>query len=96
MCSDTTYLPELSRMVHGVSLLYHEATFLSDRVARARETYHTTAREAGMVARDAEVGRLIIGHYSARYQTTEELLREAQEVFADTIAATEGMIIDII
>jgi ribonuclease Z len=89
-CSDTMYLPELASELHGVDMLYHEATFLHDMKDRATMTYHSTAREAAMVAKEAGVGKLIIGHFSARYKQLEPLLEEAREVFPNTELAIEG------
>ncbi len=89
-CSDTlanaTYLPQIQK----VDLLYHEATFLNDLQARAQETHHTTALQAGMIAQEANVKKLLIGHFSARYKTLDDLLNEARSVFSNTDLATEG------
>lgn len=89
-CSDTRFDERVTRMVEGVQLLYHEATFLHEKVARAEETMHTTALEAAMVARDAGVKKLLIGHFSSRYDDLSVLLREARTVFPTTELATEG------
>lgn len=94
-CSDTCYLPHLASLVQGVSTLYHEATYPEEFLARARQTAHSTARQAAQVARDAQAGRLIIGHFSARIQDEEALLREAQEVFPQTCLAHEGLALDV-
>lgn len=95
VCTDTCYLPELADRVRGVSLLYHEATFTEQHLARAKATGHSTARQAAQVALDAEVNRLVIGHYSARYSTNAEHLEEAQAIFPNTICAYEGLTLDI-
>lgn len=95
VCTDTIYLPNLHEYLGGVHTLYHEATFLKEKRARAKETYHSTAEEAAMVAKAAGVERLVIGHYSARYNSTEPFLREAQEIFPNTLAADEGMTITL-
>ena len=71
-------------------MLYHEATFGSEMIDRAKETYHCTAKEAATIALKANVKRLIIGHYSARYRDLSPLLAEAKEVFANTVLAIEG------
>ena len=94
-CSDTYYLPELHKLVEGVDLLFHEATFASDEKKRAKETFHSTATQAATVARDAKVKQLIIGHYSARYTNEQILLEEAKEVFPNTILAEENLIISL-
>lgn len=94
-CSDTLYRSDLAERVHGVSLLYHEATFDSTAAVRARQTCHSLASQAAQVAVEAEARRLLIGHYSARYQDETPLLQEAQAVFPNTTLATEGLTIDI-
>ena len=80
-CSDTICLPGLAAQLRGVDLLFHEATFASDNLGRAKETYHTTAVQAAELARSAEVKKLLIGHFSARYEDESVLLEEAREIF---------------
>lgn len=94
-CSDTAYCPSIIPLIRNVNLLYHEATFGENNKQRAKETYHSTATEAAQIAQEAAVGKLLIGHYSARYTDTTPLLEEAQAIFPHTIAATEGMILHI-
>ena len=94
-CSDTAYAPSLVPLIQGVDLLYHEATFSRERSERAKVTAHSTAEQAALIAQASGVGRLLIGHYSARYLDATPLLREAQEVFPETLASDEGMIIDL-
>ena len=88
-CSDTSYMPELSRQLKLVNLLYHEATYADDHQENARKYFHSTARQAAQIARDAEVGRLLLGHYSARYKDEQLLLKEAREVFPNTLLTNE-------
>ena len=76
--------------IKGIDLLYHEATFASDMEERAGQTYHTTARQAAQFAKDAEVKKLILGHFSARYKDLNPIIKEASEVFPDTELAIEG------
>ena len=90
-CSDTAYFPKMVPYLEGVDLLYHEATFLECDAARARETAHSTARQAAQIACDAQVKRLVIGHFSARYEDEKQLLLEAQEMFPHTILAQENL-----
>jgi ribonuclease Z len=71
--------------------LYHESTFLHEKLERAMETKHTTAKQAGMVAREAGVKKLLIGHFSSRYDDLNVLLDEAKTEFADTEIAEEGV-----
>lgn len=88
-CSDTRYMPELSSKLRGVSTLYHESTYGSADIKRAKKYYHSTASEAAKTASDAKVGQLIIGHYSARYDNENVLLEEAREIFGNTVLAKE-------
>lgn len=94
-CSDTMYMPALAKVVEGVDLLYHEATYADDCAAKAHERFHSTATEAARVARDAGVGRLLLGHYSKAYNDEKRHVAEARAVFAATDAAYEGMVIDL-
>jgi len=89
-CSDTCYDERIIEFIQGVDLLYHEATFLNDMLARAKETYHTTALQAATIAQKAHVHQLMIGHYSARYKDLQPLLDEAKTVFSNTILSIEG------
>lgn len=89
-CSDTLPLKRIVEQIKGVDLLFHEATFAADAEARAKETCHSTAGQAAEIARLAEVKRLLIGHYSARYDDDAVLLSEAKQVFEATEAAAEG------
>lgn len=90
-CSDTTYLPENTGLVRGADLLFHEATFAEDNAARAKETCHSTARQAATFAHNAGVGQLLIGHFSARYEDECVLLHEAKEIFPNTLLAQENL-----
>lgn len=90
-CSDTMYNEKLIPFIEGVDLLYHEATYDEANAAMARKVYHSTARQAAEIARAAGVKRLMLGHFSSRYDDEMPLLREAQEVFPDTILANEGL-----
>ena len=94
-CSDTAYSRSVIPIIEGVDLLYHEATFAECDLARAKETFHSTARQAAEIARDAQVKRLVIGHYSARYEDLSELHQEAEAVFPGTILGNEGMVIPV-
>lgn len=89
-CSDTIFLPKLHSYLENVDMLYHEATFGDEFLRRAQETFHSTARQAATVARDSNVKRLLIGHYSSRYETEDDLLLQAREVFPATELSCEG------
>lgn len=94
-CSDTKYHPPIIDCVRGVDLLYHEATFGDELSERAEATAHSTSRQAAVIAREAEVKRLLIGHYSSRYESYDTLLQQAREEFPNTEAAFEGLCIKI-
>lgn len=89
-CSDTTYCKSLIPLIKGVDLLYHEATFDASESKRAKATFHSTASMAGKLAAEAEVGKLIIGHFSARYTDENVLLNEAKIAFEPTVMASEN------
>lgn len=94
-CSDTRYMPTLYERLKNVDLLYHESTYGDDNMQMAETYYHSTARQAACVARDAGAKRLLLGHYSSRYDNEEVLLKQAQEVFPDTYLANEKMVIEV-
>ena len=94
-CSDTRYEPGLVQYVKNVDLLYHEATFLKEHGQRAAETYHSTAEQAARLAKEADVGGLVLGHFSVRYKELNPLLVEAREVFFNTQLALEGETITV-
>ena len=89
-CSDTNYSARLARMVEGVDVLYHEATYAADMRKTAKERGHSTTEDAAKVAKMADAGRLLIGHFSSRYKDLSLLLNEAREVFPATDIAAEG------
>ncbi|MBO5983544.1 MAG: ribonuclease Z [Rikenellaceae bacterium] len=89
-CSDTNYSARLARMVEGVDVLYHEATYAADMRKTAKERGHSTTEDAAKVAKMAGAGRLLIGHFSSRYKDLSLLLDEAREVFPATDIAAEG------
>jgi len=89
-CSDTRYTDSFLEIIKDVDLLYHESTFLDELLPRAESTYHSTAKQAAMVARSANAGQLIIGHFSSRYYETGPFLEEAKTIFENTHLGTEG------
>lgn len=94
-CSDTRYIPDLHSLIEGVSVLYHEATYDASCAERAKLYHHSTSTQAATVARDAHVGQLVLGHFSARYENEQGLLSEAREIFANTVLASERMEISV-
>jgi len=89
-CSDTIYNESYFKQIANADLLYHEATFLNNMLDRANETYHTTALQAAEIAVKTNTQKLLIGHFSARYKTLNELLDEARSIFPETELAIEG------
>ena len=89
-CSDTLFSPELVKQFANTTLLYHESTFLSDLNQRALETGHSTAEQAAQIAKMANAGALLLGHFSSRYRDLHPLLDEAKGIFTNTQLAKEG------
>jgi len=89
-CSDSKFKPELAGIVNGVDLMYHEATFANDMKNRAVSTYHSTAMQAAELAKLSKAKKLILGHFSARYEELDLILEEAQTVFDNSALAIEG------
>ncbi len=83
-CSDTRYLENIIPLIENVDVLYHEATFLHDLKEMADYTGHSTALEAARIAKKANVGKLILGHFSNRYGDLSLFTDEAREVFPNS------------
>lgn len=89
-CSDTKYDESIIPLIKDVDLLYHESTFMDEHAERASFTYHSTAKEAATIAKKADVGKLILGHFSVRYKELEPIRDEARTVFKNADLAIEG------
>lgn len=89
-CSDTKFFENLALDIQNVDLLYHESTFLEDKKERALQTFHSTAKEAAKMAVMSNAGKLLLGHFSARYVNLEEFLIEAKSLFSNCELAIEG------
>lgn len=94
-CSDTQPCPEICEYIKDADMLYHEATFAESEKKRAAMTFHSTAYEAATIALKANAKRLIIGHFSSRYDDDTILLNEAQSIFPCTELAKEGISFNI-
>lgn len=90
-CSDTAYSEPIVPIIAGADLLFHEATFQNAQAERATFTHHATAQQAALIAKQAGVKKLIIGHYSSRYKEVETHLLEAQAIFENTLLGYEGL-----
>lgn len=89
--ADTAYNPLIAEKVKGVDLLYHETTYLQDLEERAAKRFHCTTAQAADIARLAGVNRLLIGHFSSKYEKLDEFEKEAKEIFANSEVAVEGV-----
>jgi ribonuclease Z len=89
--ADTIYDEELVDKVKRVDMLYHETTYLKDLETRALSRFHATTIQAASIAKKADVGRLLIGHFSSKYEKLEIFEQEAREVFQNTDIALEGV-----
>jgi ribonuclease Z len=94
-CSDTAYYPAIVPLIENATALYHESTFLETHQDLAEKTKHSTAKEAAVIAKKANVGTLILGHYSGRYGNLEAFRTEAQEVFQEVVLAEDGKVIAV-
>ncbi|WP_430402628.1 ribonuclease Z [Fluviicola sp.] len=89
-CSDTIFDERIVEYIRNVDVLYHEATFLNDKLDRAKQTFHSTAEQAATIAKQAEVGKLLLGHLSARYDTGLKHFEEASAVFENVSVVEDG------
>ena len=94
-CSDTRYFPNIIKKISNVDLLYHESTFLEKDREKAKLTGHSTAKDAAKIARDAKVDKLIIGHFSSRYENLDLFVNEVKQIFQNVELAFDGKDIDI-
>jgi ribonuclease Z len=89
--ADTSYFEQIVEKIKGVDLLYHESTYLHVFEEKAGSRFHSTAKQAAMIAKKADVKKLLIGHFSSMYETLDEFKTEAREVFENTDIAEEGV-----
>jgi len=89
-CSDTAYLPSITKQIKKVTALYHESTFLESHVHLCKSTKHSTAKQAAQIASQAEAKQLILGHYSTRYDNINLFKEEAQTCFENVVLAEDG------
>ncbi|MDA9776067.1 ribonuclease Z [Flavobacteriales bacterium] len=90
-CSDTAYREKIIPIIKGATMLYHETTFLERDSALAKKTFHSTAKQAGSIAKQSEVGKLLIGHFSARYTENDntQFIAEVKQEFQNVEIAEE-------
>lgn len=87
--SDTLYKPDIVPQITGVSVLYHESTFLEEHEHLCKKTMHSTAKQAALIAKEAQVETLILGHYSKRYGNLKRFQEEAEEIFPNVLLAED-------
>ena len=90
-CADTIYYENIVEKVKNVDVLYHETTYLKDLEERAALRFHSTTIQAAAIANKANVGKLLIGHFSSKYEELSQFLLETKEVFSNTLLAIEGI-----
>jgi len=95
-CTDTIYHEPALKSISGVDLLYHEATFANDLEDWAHKTYHSTAGEAATMAQQANARKLILGHFSARYNDIQPLVDDARSIFPESYPAEDGATFEIL
>ena len=90
-CSDTAYDERIIPNIENADILYHEATFLDTEQHLSEKTMHSTAKEAALIAQKANVGQLILGHYSTRYESIQKFKEEAETIFPNVLLADDGV-----
>jgi ribonuclease Z len=90
-CADTKYDETILPHISGADMVYHETTYLDNFAERAALRFHSTTKQAGLIAKKAGVNKLLIGHFSSKYEKLEDFLTETCEVFANTELALEGV-----
>ena len=90
-CCDTAVNSDMTAQLKDVNLLYHDSTYMTADMDRAEKYLHSTAAQAALTARYANAKKLILGHFSAKYSDESGFLREAAEIFPETLLAHEGM-----
>ena len=90
-CADTKYDETLIKIIAGADLIYHEATYLDDQREKAIERFHSTAKQAATLALQGNVKKLLLGHFSSKYEVLDVFREEAAAVFPNVEACKEGV-----
>jgi ribonuclease Z len=90
-CADTCYEENIIEYIKEASLIYHESTYLDDQQEKAKMRFHCTSSQAAMIAVKSKVGRLLLGHYSSKYDDIQPFETEARLIFRETEASREGV-----
>ena len=94
-CGDTKYDESIIPHIKGSDMIYHETTYLDNLRERAETRFHSTSKQAAMIAKKAGVKKLLIGHFSSKYAELGEFEKEAREVFENTDLALEGVCYEV-
>jgi ribonuclease Z len=94
-CADTIYTESYLPMIENADAIYHEATYLEEDQSKATARYHCTATQAALIAKKANVGLLLLGHFSSKYKDLAQFSTEANSVFANTQVTVEGTAYEI-
>jgi ribonuclease Z len=94
-CSDTMYYEKVIPYIENATVLYHEATFLEKDRSRAKATFHSTAKDAAKIAEKAKVGRLLLGHLSARFENGLDHEKEAKTIFENVEVVEDGNVYEV-
>ncbi len=94
-CSDTIFYKKIASIIKNVSVVYHESTFLEDKIDRAKKTFHSTAKQAAEIAKLSNANKLLLGHFSARYGNLTSFLDEAKPIFENCELALEGKVFHV-
>ena len=90
-CADTAFYDPIAEKIKGVDLVYHESTYLDELSKKAGERFHSTSKQAAMIAKKAGAKKLLLGHFSSMYDVLDPFKDEACEVFENTEIAEEGV-----
>lgn len=93
-CSDTMYNEAVIPIIEGADVLYHESTFLEKDLRLCEQTKHSSAMQAATIAKKANVGQLILGHYSTRYGDISLFKKEAETVFDNVQLGNDGKVFE--
>jgi ribonuclease Z len=94
-CADTQYDEGIIPYIYNADMIYHETTYLDNMREKAFERFHCTTKQAGLIAQKAMIKKLLIGHFSSKYNSLDQFQLEAREVFANTELALEGVTYEV-
>ena len=90
-CADTKYEENIIPYIQDADLIYHESTYLDDQLEKAELRFHSTSTQAATIALKSGVKRMLLGHFSSKYEDTSEFLSQAKQTFVNTEISKEGV-----